>query len=90
MQANTLDLDQSRGIKDFIPIYLWAAMILIVAELIGSISIPLGSAKVVLLPMIWALIIGAIIGKMSEKSSSAFSLTRNRQVISSQDRKSVV
>jgi hypothetical protein len=40
MQANTLDLDQSRGIKDFIPIYLWAAMILIVAELIVQYLFP--------------------------------------------------
>ncbi|WP_263406730.1 DUF3100 domain-containing protein [Affinibrenneria salicis] len=53
------------------------------AELIGSISIPLGAAKVVLLPMIWALIIGAILGTASYKTSSAWSLTRGRQVIAS-------
>lgn len=83
MHVKTLGLDQSRCLKDYIPIYLWAVIVLIVAELIGSISIPLGSAKVVLLPMIWALIIGAILGTLSYKSSSAFSLTRNRQVIAS-------
>lgn len=48
-------------------LYLWAAVILSVAEWIGVIPLSLGVGKVVLLPMIWALMIGAALGVASKK-----------------------
>jgi Protein of unknown function (DUF3100) len=46
---------------------LWvvAAAIVIVAELIGSFSISAGPAKIVLLPLLWALLMGAALGLVS-------------------------
>jgi len=46
----------------FVKLYVCAAIILVIAELIGSFTFNIGPGKVVLLPMIWALLIGAILG----------------------------
>lgn len=50
-----------------VKLYLWAAIILSVAEWIGVVPLSLGIGKVVLLPMVWALVIGAALGVMSKK-----------------------
>src|SRR5450830_1150010 len=46
----------------FAKLYLFATIIVIIAELIGSFTFSIGPGKVVLLPMIWALLIGAVLG----------------------------
>jgi hypothetical protein len=46
----------------FAKLYFFAALILILAELIGSFTFNVGPGKVVLLPMIWALLMGASLG----------------------------
>lgn len=46
----------------FAKLYLFATIIVIIAELIGSFTFNIGPGKVVLLPMIWALLIGAALG----------------------------
>lgn len=83
MQVKTSSPDQTGSLKYYFPIYLWAVMVLIIAELIGAVSIPLGAGKVTLLPMIWALVIAAIIGALSFKSAAPLLLTRQRQVMAS-------
>ena len=40
-------------------LFLYAAIILLIAEFIGSFTFKVGPGKVVLLPMIWALLLGA-------------------------------
>lgn len=47
-----------------------AAAIVIVAELIGSFSISAGPAKIVLLPLLWALLMGATLGLVSGRMPS--------------------
>ena len=39
-------------------LYLFAFAIVVAAEFIGNVSIPLGPAKIVLLPLLWALLMG--------------------------------
>ncbi|WP_122315509.1 DUF3100 domain-containing protein [Pseudomonas cichorii] len=56
-----------QAISATVKLYTWAAIILIAAELIGAINIPLGPGKVVLLPMVWALVLGAVIGIASRR-----------------------
>ena len=55
-----MTLGDNRAVSSTVKLYLWAAVILVIAEAIGAISIPLGPGKVVLLPMVWALLLGAI------------------------------
>lgn len=80
MQTQVFNLSRRPPLLEVLPVYMWAFIVVIIAESIGSISIPLGSAKVVLLPMIWALIVGAVIGCLSYRSSSTLSLTKSRQI----------
>ena len=83
MQIQVFNLNRRPNFLGVLPVYMWALVVVIIAESIGPITVPLGSAKVVLLPMIWALIAGAIIGCLSYKSTSFFSLTRQRQISAS-------
>ena len=50
---------------------VFAAGVILLAELIGSFTFKIGPGKVVLLPMIWALLLGAAIGVASARSNSA-------------------
>ncbi|HJE66981.1 MULTISPECIES: DUF3100 domain-containing protein [Pseudomonadaceae] len=81
MSANpTLAVGQDRAVSDTVKLYFWAALVLLIAELIGSVSIPLGPGKVVLLPMIWALLLGAAIGLASTRLPQGLSVSRSAQV----------
>ncbi len=51
----------------FSKLYFFALLIMIVAEFIGSASFSIGPGKVVLLPMIWALLMGAVLGLMKDR-----------------------
>ena len=48
-------------------LYLIAFGLVLIAELIGNISFPVGPAKIVLLPLLWALLLGAAIGLVSKR-----------------------
>ena len=48
-------------------LYLFAFAIVVLAECIGNVSIPLGPAKIVLLPLLWALLMGAAVGLASKR-----------------------
>ncbi|MFM0337116.1 DUF3100 domain-containing protein [Paraburkholderia fungorum] len=66
-----------RGAK----LFLYAAIILLIAEFIGSFTFQVGPGKVVLLPMIWALLLGAALGLASERSRSAARLDVKTQFL---------
>ncbi|KTT24710.1 branched-chain amino acid ABC transporter permease [Pseudomonas oryzihabitans] len=81
MSANpTLAIGQDRAVSDTVKLYVWAAVVLVIAELIGAISIPLGPGKVVLLPMIWALLLGAVVGLASKRLPQGVAIGRGAQV----------
>ncbi|WP_082702759.1 DUF3100 domain-containing protein [Pseudacidovorax intermedius] len=48
-------------------LFLIAFVLVLVAEFIGNINVPLGPAKIVLLPLLWALLMGAAIGLASRR-----------------------
>lgn len=57
-----------------IKLFVYAAVIVVIAELIGSFAFKIGPGKVVLLPMIWALLLGAALGLLSQRSKNGLSL----------------
>ena len=61
-------------------VILFAALSVLVAESIGSVSLPLGGAyKIVLLPLVWALLIGAVWGACSVYLPRAIQLDTGSQ-----------
>ncbi|MDE1179992.1 DUF3100 domain-containing protein [Paraburkholderia sp.] len=50
-----------------VKLFFYAAIILLIAEFIGSFAFRIGPGKVVLLPMIWALLMGAALGLASDR-----------------------
>lgn len=52
---------------DIARLWIIAFAVVLVAELIGSFSISVGPAKVVLMPLLWALLIGAAMGLVSHR-----------------------
>ncbi|VFR77741.1 membrane protein, putative [plant metagenome] len=52
-------------------LYVLAIVIAVVAEALGPLAIPLGIGKVVLLPMIWALLIGLALGIWQQRLPAA-------------------
>lgn len=63
----------------FAKLYVFAAVILIIAELIGSITFNLGPGKIVLLPMIWALLMGAALGLAKNRAPAPFRIETSMQ-----------
>lgn len=55
-------------------LYVFASVILVIAEFIGSLTFKLGPGKIVLLPMVWALIMGAILGSLQSRLPGPLSL----------------
>ncbi len=78
--SQAVTLGDSRAVSSTVKLYVWAAVILIIAESIGAISIPLGPGKVVLLPMVWALLIGAGIGLISRRIPGTIGLDYGDQM----------
>jgi hypothetical protein len=59
--GNTQSLGENDSFR-FAKLFLFALAIMVIAEFIGALSFNVGPGKVVLLPMIWALLIGASLG----------------------------
>ncbi|WP_180736107.1 DUF3100 domain-containing protein [Paraburkholderia sp. PGU19] len=70
MNSITMHSSGGRGVRTA-KLLVFAAGVILLAELIGSFTFKIGPGKVVLLPMIWALLLGAAIGVISARSSSA-------------------
>ncbi|WP_372439044.1 DUF3100 domain-containing protein, partial [Pandoraea sputorum] len=77
--ANTLAVREHNAVSATVKLYIWAAIILIIAEVVGALSIPLGPGKVVLLPMVWALLIGAAIGIASHRLPGSLAIDKRAQ-----------
>ncbi|WP_415913617.1 DUF3100 domain-containing protein [Paraburkholderia sp. J63] len=60
---------------------VYAAAILVVAEFIGSFTFSVGPGKVVLLPMIWALLMGGALGLFSGRRKSDLRLDIRTQLL---------
>lgn len=63
----------------FLKLFLFAAIVLFIADSIGTITVNVGPGKVVLLPMIWAIIIGGIWGVTSKRLPSLVSIDLSMQ-----------
>ncbi|MHA7685362.1 DUF3100 domain-containing protein [Cupriavidus sp. PET2-C1] len=48
-------------------LFFFAFVLVVVAEFIGNVSVPLGPAKIVLLPLLWALLMGGAWGLASKR-----------------------
>lgn len=71
------------GSRDLARVMLFAALCVLAAELIGAVSVPLGgSYKVVLLPLVWALLIGAVWGVCSGQLPRSIGLDSGLQRLS--------
>lgn len=64
---------------DIARLWIIALAVVLVAELIGSFSISVGPAKVVLMPLLWALLIGAAIGLASHRLPRSIALNVDLQ-----------
>jgi hypothetical protein len=60
-------------------LYIAAFLIVLVAELIGNVNVPLGSAKIVLLPLLWALLMGAALGLAGKRLPPGVRITTELQ-----------
>ncbi|MCJ2073413.1 DUF3100 domain-containing protein [Methylobacterium sp. J-030] len=56
-------------------LFLLALVIVVIAEAIGNVSIPVGPGKIVLLPLLWALLLGGALGLMSPRLPASLQLT---------------
>ncbi len=71
------------GSTNLIHVFFCAALCVLAAELIGAISVPLGGTyKVVLLPLLWALLIGAAWGLAKPVLPEPLKLEEGLQAIS--------
>ncbi len=62
-----------------IKLFLAALVIVVIAEAIGNVSIPMGAGKIVLLPLLWALLLGGALGLASPRLPAALRLTGAHQ-----------
>jgi len=60
-------------------LFVAAFIIVLIAEFIGNISIPLGPAKIVLLPLLWALLMGAALGLTARHMPAGVSINSEIQ-----------
>ncbi|MCJ2011428.1 DUF3100 domain-containing protein [Methylobacterium sp. J-076] len=58
-----------------VTLFLLALVIVAIAEAIGNVSIPLGAGKIVLLPLLWALLLGGALGLLSPRLPAPLRLT---------------
>ncbi|NUU02752.1 DUF3100 domain-containing protein [Herbaspirillum robiniae] len=79
MQAAATSVSATRQGQQTWKLYIYAAIILVIAEWIGSATLKLGPGKIVLLPMVWALIMGAALGLFSRRLPGGMALTQPMQ-----------
>lgn len=67
MQAAQAKADSSHtALLPFLKLFLFATLVLLIADSVGTITLNIGPGKVVLLPMIWAILIGGTWGLCSK------------------------
>jgi hypothetical protein len=76
--GSTMAMDDN-GLLRFSKMYFFALLIIVIAELIGSVAFNVGPGKVVLLPMIWALLMGAVLGWAKDRLPGPLSIDTRLQ-----------
>ncbi|WP_242464827.1 DUF3100 domain-containing protein [Rhodospirillum rubrum] len=67
---------------DTIKVFACTALCVLVAETIGNVSVPLGgSYKVVLLPLLWALLLGAVWGLAANRLPAPLRIAKRHQTL---------
>lgn len=82
MEHTLTSQHESSGAMKCAKLFLYASAIVLLAEFIGSFTFKVGPGKVVLLPMIWALLLGAALGLASERWKSPARLDVGTQFLS--------
>lgn len=72
--AISYTLPRSASMGEKTRLFAAAFIIVLIAEFIGNISIPLGPAKIVLLPLLWALLMGAALGLAARRMPQGVSI----------------
>lgn len=67
--GNGAALSEGEALR-YMKLYFFTLVIIVIAEMIGSVAINVGPGKVVLLPMIWALLMGAVLGAIKNRVPS--------------------
>jgi hypothetical protein len=67
--------------RPFITLYSWATVVTVAACLIGTVTIDLGVGKVMLLPMVWAILIGGGLGIGRRRLPHALQLSDELQYL---------
>lgn len=75
--------DGQLGIAGPVRLFLFALVAVVIAESIGNVTIPLGFNKIVLLPLLWALLIGAAIGLAAPRLPGALRVSVSEQRLAS-------
>lgn len=70
---------RTAGTSDQVRLFVAAFAIVLMAEYIGNVNIPLGPAKISLLPLLWALLMGAALGLASKRLPAGVSITSELQ-----------
>ena len=65
--------------SQFLKLYLLATAVVIAANLVGSVTFNVGAGKVVLLPMVWTILIGATLGLVHKSMPQPVSLDTGLQ-----------
>jgi DUF3100 family protein len=63
-------------------LFLVALAIVVIAEAIGNVTVPLGSSKIVLLPLLWALLLGATLGLVAPRMPTPLRFSLGMQNLS--------
>jgi hypothetical protein len=60
-------------------VHIWTAVLTLIAELIGKISIPIGVGTVVLLPLVWGMLLGGFVSLIYRRLPKSISLSSDEQ-----------
>lgn len=71
------------GIAGPVRLFLFALAAVVIAETIGNVTIPLGSNKIVLLPLLWALLCGAALGLAAPRMPGVLKMSVSEQRLAS-------
>ncbi len=77
------DMEAPAGMSGRVRLFLFALAAVLIAEGIGNVTIPLGSSKIVLLPLLWALLAGAAIGLAAPRLPGALKVSLAEQRLAS-------
>ena len=77
------DMEAPSGLSGRVRLFLFALAAVLIAEGIGNVTIPLGSSKIVLLPLLWALLAGATIGLAAPRLPGALKVSVAEQRLAS-------